>query len=317
MSGTHLPSLKNLASLSWVAVVAVALALSNYSLYIFGAHNGLPGYLAWMLSVPFDGACLVAGNLTLKYARELGSNGFGPRLAVVILCGLSAWLNTEHASFLHLGAPGHVMYACPPIVSIALFELSIRFEYRQALDRAGRTVKPLPVFGFIVWALHSVTAYRAVREIAAARLAAATGAELQRLGAAARPVESHRGDAPPRPRSRQGDSDTRPAGPGSHPDVADSHPRNAPDSADSGITAPVSLPWDALASAQTKTEAIRVALAECGEVSAPEVVSWLYERGWNVNAALVRSVRSRDNGTPGASRRESGAAAVTPSAARV
>jgi hypothetical protein len=174
---------------AWVAVVVIALALSNWSLAVVAHHYGLPYLrplpLAWLLSIPFDCAALVAGDLTLKYARELGSNGAAPRATVFALAGLSAWLNSEHASFLHLGIPAHVMYACPPLVSIVLFELHTHFAYRTALQAAHRTVEPLPVFGVGVWLWHAVQAAKAVSAITGRRLSTRASVELTRLSSAA------------------------------------------------------------------------------------------------------------------------------------
>lgn len=181
--------LKRVSSLSWVAVILVALALSNYSLAIVGHHFGLPYLkplpLAWMLSIPFDGAALIAGDLTLRYARELGSNGTAPRAVVVILAGLSAWLNSAHASFLGLGYAAHIMYACPPVVAVVLFELHTHYEYRTALQRAGRTVEPLPAFGASAWALHFPKGLKAVSAITGHRMDMRAKTEMTRVSALA------------------------------------------------------------------------------------------------------------------------------------
>lgn len=143
--------ISRLVRLSWFAVIIVALVISNWSLAVVSHKFGLPYLkplpLAWLLSIPFDCAALVAGNLTIAYAREIGSNGSAPRMVVFALAGLSAWLNSVHASILHLGIPAHVLYATPPIVACVLFEITTHFEYRRALAEAGRTIPPLPVYG--------------------------------------------------------------------------------------------------------------------------------------------------------------------------
>jgi hypothetical protein len=159
---------------AWAGVIAVALALSNYSLAVVGHRYGLPYLtplpLAWLLSIPFDLAAIIAGDLTLRYARELGSNGAAPRLTVISLAGISAWLNSEHASILHLGIAAHIMYCCPPVIAILLFELKTHFEYRSALREAGRTVDPLPSFGAASWFLHGAHAARAISQITRTRV---------------------------------------------------------------------------------------------------------------------------------------------------
>lgn len=58
---------------------------------------------------------------------------------------------------------------------------------------------------------------------------------------------------------------------------------------------------DALESARTKADAIRIALAELGEaLAASAVADWLRERGWDVTPAHVRAVKSQARITSGA-----------------
>jgi hypothetical protein len=152
--------MKSLTSSIWVAVVIITLALSNWSLFAVGRHYGLPIVLAAVLSVPFDGAALVCADISLKYAREHGANGAGPRSAVTILAGLSAWLNSLHATLLHVGMPAHVMYAVPPLVALFLFEAHTRYERRGAL----------PILGAFIWSRHPVVAHKAMQAISGQRL---------------------------------------------------------------------------------------------------------------------------------------------------
>lgn len=169
-----------LTSLAWAAVVTTALAVSNWSLYFTGRHFGLPVPLAIVLSIVFDGAALVAGDLSLRYARE-GSNGASPRAAVFALAGLSAWLNSYHATILHAPVQAHVMYAVPPVVAVGLFEMHHRFERRAALCESGRTTEPLPVFGVMAWTLHTWKAVKAVSEITGKIVSGRTVAMMARL----------------------------------------------------------------------------------------------------------------------------------------
>ena len=148
-------------------------------------HWGLPYLvplpLAWLVSIPYDAAAIIAGNLALQYARELGSNGAGAKLVVLILASISAYLNSQHASILHLGIPAKVMYASPPIIAVVLFELNTRFEYRKALADAGRTVDPLPTFGTASWILHCAGAFMAVWRITGKRLECRTATAIAAL----------------------------------------------------------------------------------------------------------------------------------------
>jgi hypothetical protein len=167
-----------LSRVAWLVVVISALALSNWSLYFVGRHYGLPVILAGILSVSLDGAALVCADIALKYAREHGTSGAGARSAVLALAAISAWLNSEHASLAHDGLPAHVMFAVPPLVATALFELHTRYSRRSALREAGRVAESLPAFGWHVWAHHPWAAYSGVRAITSRRLSVKVAAEL-------------------------------------------------------------------------------------------------------------------------------------------
>lgn len=177
--------MNTLTKYAWIAVVTIALILSNWSLAVVSHHWGLPYLvplpLAWLVSIPYDAAAIIAGNLALQYARELGSNGAGAKLIVLTLAGISAYLNSQHASILHLGIPAKVMYASPPVIAVILFELNTRFEYRRALAEAGRTVEPLPTFGTASWVLHCAGAVGAVWRITGKRLESRTARAIDDL----------------------------------------------------------------------------------------------------------------------------------------
>lgn len=177
--------MNTLTKYAWIAVVTIALVLSNWSLAVVSHHWGLPYLvplpLAWLVSIPYDAAAIIAGNLALQYARELGSNGAGAKLIVLTLAGISAYLNSQHASILHLGIPAKIMYASPPVIAVILFELNTRFEYRRALSEAGRTVEPLPTFGAASWFLHCAGAIAAVWRITGKRLESRTARAIDDL----------------------------------------------------------------------------------------------------------------------------------------
>jgi hypothetical protein len=268
--------MKTLARFAWLAVVASALTLSNWSLFYVGRHYGLPGFLAGILSVSLDGAALVCADIALRYARLHGSSGASPRGAVIILAGLSAWLNSEHATLAREPLPAHVMFAAPPLIALTLFELHTRWERRDALKAAGRLAESLPVFGAFVWLLHPLGAYLAVWRITGARLTAKTTTELQRHGALVQRSDAGmvRGEA--------GELQ----------------------------------PWDDFATVTTKAEAVRVALATLGaSAGASDIAAWLRTRGWEVTPGYVRSVRSRlGNGDAAAAGPVNGAGSATASA---
>jgi hypothetical protein len=64
---------------------------------------------------------------------------------------LSAWLNYEHGALLGYPLVGWVLIAAPSVLSGWLFELQVRGPRRTRLYETGRTAKPLPQFGLVVW----------------------------------------------------------------------------------------------------------------------------------------------------------------------
>jgi Protein of unknown function (DUF2637) len=176
---------KLVSSSGWFVVVGAALSLSAYSLYFVGRHYGLPVPLAAIVSACFDGAAIACADLALKYAQTHGDSGLAPRLAVLILATTSAYLNMQHAIISHLPFAARVLYAVPPVVAVAMFEMRSRYERREALRRAGRVVKALPPIDPRAWLMFPVRTPRMVREIVGYRLdemiATETGESLDSL----------------------------------------------------------------------------------------------------------------------------------------
>jgi hypothetical protein len=155
---------------AWPLVVAAALAISWWSLFTL-AHGkyGMPVYLAAVVSTVYDGGALVLADLSQRYARSTDS-GAGPRLLMLTLIGASAWLNYEHALMLGYSLPGKVMFASPPVVAGALFEIEQRFTHREALREHGRVAPALPAFGRYAWLLHPARTIARVWLITASRV---------------------------------------------------------------------------------------------------------------------------------------------------
>lgn len=156
--------------IGWFIVVIAALSLSFWSLYFVGRKYGLPIELAVLISLTFDGAAIASANLALKYARSGNDSGLAPRMAVFILAGASAYLNSQHAILIHAPTAAIVLYACPPIVAVMIFELQSRYERRNALRKAGRVAKVLPVFGRWAWILFPLRSLKMMRGIILRRL---------------------------------------------------------------------------------------------------------------------------------------------------
>lgn len=171
---------KMLGGIGWIIVAVAALALSAWSLFYVARYYGLPIPLAAIVSTVFDGAAIVCGDLALKYARTHGDGGFGPRMSVFILGGISAFLNMQHAVISHDPFAARILYAIPPIVAVILFEFHSKYERRGALRKAGRIAKSLPVFGRWAWMLFPIRTIKTMRSIVANRSEIIARAELPR-----------------------------------------------------------------------------------------------------------------------------------------
>jgi hypothetical protein len=162
---------KLLTRYGWLIVMAAALSISAWSLWWIGIRLGLPPVLAGAVSACYDLGALVCAMLALNYARSQGDSGLGPRMGVFILGGISAYLNAQHAAMAgdHTLA-AEILYACPPVISVAIFELQTRWLRRGALRRAGRIPERLPVFGRWAWILFPFRTLGTTRRIVSFRL---------------------------------------------------------------------------------------------------------------------------------------------------
>jgi Protein of unknown function (DUF2637) len=155
---------------AWPLVVGAALAISWWSLYTLASERyGMPPYLAAVVSTVYDGGALVLADLTQRYARTTDS-GAAPRALMLALIGTSAWLNYQHATMLHYSLPGQVMFASPPVIAGALFEVEQRFAHREALRVNGRVSPALPAFGRYAWLLHPARTVARIWQITASRV---------------------------------------------------------------------------------------------------------------------------------------------------
>jgi hypothetical protein len=154
----------------WLIVMTAAFAFSTWSLFVIARHYGAPAPAAVIVSLFFDGAAVLCADYSLKYART-GDSGFIPQCGVFTLAGLSSYLNSQHAALNHNPPAARVLYAAPPIVAVAIYELHVRWERRRALRNSGRIPAAMPVFGRYAWALFPVRTVKVLRSITAGRLA--------------------------------------------------------------------------------------------------------------------------------------------------
>jgi hypothetical protein len=153
----------------WLMVLGATLTMSDYSLYFVARHFGTPPVFAILAGVIFDGAALLFADYSLKHARA-GSSGSGPRLAVLICAGLSAFLNSQHAVIANQIPAARIFWAAPPVIAVLAYEFHIKWERRRALANAGRVPPDLPAFGKWAWLLFPVKTWRIARNIVRFRL---------------------------------------------------------------------------------------------------------------------------------------------------
>ena len=161
---------KNLGNrFGWLMVLGATLIMSDYSLFFVARHLGTPPIFAILAGVIFDGAALLFADYSLKHARA-GSSGSGPRLAVLICAGLSAFLNSQHAVIANQIPAARVFWAAPPIIAVLAYEFHIKWERRRALANAGRVPPDLPAMGKWAWLLFPIKTFRIARNITQFRL---------------------------------------------------------------------------------------------------------------------------------------------------
>ena len=168
------PNIKSIldwrGSLSFGAVLIVALALSWWSLYSLAVtFYGVPQILAVGVSIAFDGAALFVADLASKYARTEDS-GLATKLATYLFVGASVYLNVEHAMLLSYGVPGMVLFGAPPVIAGILFELYLRFVHRSEMRANGLVPKRMPVFGKISWLIFPNKTFRGFKDVVFFRL---------------------------------------------------------------------------------------------------------------------------------------------------
>lgn len=164
---------------AWVLVAAVALGLSNWSLAYVARSWGVPWILSLPVSAVFDGVALICAGLALRAAQR-GDSTFGPGSCLVIFGGASAWFNSWHAHLAGYPLAAAVFYAFPPLAAVAVTELELRADRREALRAAGRIAPPLPAFGGATWANLPWSAYTAWRKVMRHRLNEKLAAEVGR-----------------------------------------------------------------------------------------------------------------------------------------
>ncbi|TKT03429.1 DUF2637 domain-containing protein [Streptomyces lasalocidi] len=158
-------------------VLIVALAVSWYSMATMAMDFfGLPKWLAYGVSVAFDGAAIYVAVLSSEYSKTEDS-GLTARLATLGFVGVSAWLNYQHAVLMGLGVAGQVFFLAPPVVAGILFELFLRFENRKELRKRGRVAQAMPVYGKAAWLRYPLDTFKGMSSVIKYRLESVTRTE--------------------------------------------------------------------------------------------------------------------------------------------
>lgn len=148
-----------LSKLGFGLVLAVALAISWWSLFTLAISFGMPTILAIAVSAAFDGAALFFAGMTHKYALS-DDNGVFPKTATHLMVLISMVLNIMHAFNLGLGVSGMIMFGAASFVAGLIFEVYLRYVHRQTLKKNGRVLDKLPLTGLLAMFVHPVITFR-------------------------------------------------------------------------------------------------------------------------------------------------------------
>ena len=147
------------SKLGFGLVLAVALAISWWSLFTLALSFGMPTILAIAVSAAFDGAALFFAGMTHKYALS-DDNGTFPKTATYLMVIISIVLNIMHAFNLGFGLSGMIMFGAASFVAGLIFEVYLRYVHRQTLKANGRVLDKLPLTGLVAMLVHPVITFR-------------------------------------------------------------------------------------------------------------------------------------------------------------
>ena len=146
------------------AVVGAALGFSAWSLFVVARHLGAPIPVAAVVSVIFDGGATWLATLAADYSRE-GDSGFGPRLVVVILAGMSAWLNRLHQVYGHYPTSSELLWMAPPIVAVVIFEFTLKYQHRKTLRANNRIPTAMTRYDSLSWVINPIKTFKELANV--------------------------------------------------------------------------------------------------------------------------------------------------------
>lgn len=158
----HSPARSQLARVVLILSVVAAFGISWWSLFTL-AHDtlGFPLPLAMVTSAMLDGAAVVFGDLVRRYSLT-SSSGLPARFWLLVMVGLSGWLNWQHGAAMGYPLMGQVLLASSGAAAALVFEHERAWDHLESRRVRGLVLERLPVLGLQGWGLHPVWALRTV-----------------------------------------------------------------------------------------------------------------------------------------------------------
>lgn len=154
------------AKFSWPMVIlaGITLVLSSFGLYgLAHDYGNTPVPLAVLAVAGFDLTALAAGYHALRVAKDGDSPGPWNAL-LVAAAGVSAVLQYVHTQLAGDPWAVGVMFAAFPIVTVALFEGTLRRAHRLNGRRTGRVAQPRASFELLLWLTYPRLTAKAFRK---------------------------------------------------------------------------------------------------------------------------------------------------------
>lgn len=150
---------------SWPMIVlaGITLVLSSFGLFRL-AHDfaATPAPIALLAVAGFDLTALAAGHHALKVAKDGDSPGPWNAL-LVAAAGVSAMLQYVHTQLAGQHWSVGVMFAAFPVVTVLLFEGTLRRAHRLNGRRTGRISQPRATFELMQWITYPKVTFLAFR----------------------------------------------------------------------------------------------------------------------------------------------------------
>lgn len=159
--------------IGWVALILVALGISNWSTTHLTDRLGVPLLPALGFSIVFDVGALLFAHRGLRYVTaHRPIKALGPRLGVMAMVATSALANFANGVMMVHGSAGYILgafLAAVPVFANAQFESEMKIRFRDTRDSAGLS---LPSVDGLAWVFFPRTALRTLQAVVYTRLQA-------------------------------------------------------------------------------------------------------------------------------------------------